>query len=189
MFQGCSLLVNIPSHKVSKKSVPSGITGETVTAATSTDVTLTASVETTGEMVTTSSGTKFPTTNATTETTTDVPETIPPLTLLDDDDDDICGPINMLYRIEDTDALEYAVYGLGPQSVTEVLVSSPHEVSLVQFNVLPMKDTGGMLSYKAVLSGYAFNVSLIGRYSIVRIGVASFSVIIISDNKSHSNAT
>ena len=71
-----------------------------------------------------------------------------------------CGPVSNLYRTEDMKTPDYAVYSLGPQSVDEVLIVSPHQVSLVQFDVVPIKDSGGTLLYSAKLSQVAINVSI-----------------------------
>ena len=121
-----------------------------------TDHTATDSLVTATDANTTEQGTTVTTPAATSTTTTDKTTTTPTPA----PSPNICGPINTLYRVEDMSTVDYAVYSLGPESFTQVLVVSPRQVTLVQFNVLPVKDSGGTLTYRALISEFAFNVSV-----------------------------
>lgn len=153
VLQGCSMMLSLSSHTVSKKSVSSDVFTESVTAATttnSTEPTFTiADLNTTSSNCTTAVS-MVTTTDATNETTH---------TPAAPSSSGLCGPINTLYRVEDMDSVNYAVYSLGPESVTQALVASHQRVALVQFNVISIRDSAGTLTFRALISEFAINLN------------------------------
>ena len=148
-------MLSFYSHTVSKKSVSS----EAVTQS----PTMTAnSTEPTWTIAYLNSTNSNSTSTVSMETITDAPNETTPTPVMPSSSG-FCGPINTLSRVEDMDSVNYAVYSLGPESVTQVLVASHIHVALVQFNVLPVRDSAGTLTFRALISEFAINVSVTVR--------------------------